>query len=189
MSIDSEGNLVAKDRIIKSISDAYKAKGDFDNAAKYLRDYIAKKEKPTFSDYEGIAKLFLTQAKDTTITKDAKEAALAKADAAYEELGKNELFKDNLLYVLYQRANIGMQLDPNLQSGDAQPHYEKIIELLANKPDREASDNQILRTAYHYMMSRTYLVGKDKAKAKEYAAKILEIDPNYEAAKVIRDLK
>ena len=187
LSIKSEGNLVAEANIIKSISDAHKAKGDFENAAKYLRDYIAKKDKPTFSDHEEVAKLFLMQARDTTLTQADREAALAKADTEYNGLGQR--FENNLLYVLYQRANIGMQLDPDLEKGSAQPHYQQIIELLEPKADRDAADKQILRTAYHYMMSRSLLIDKDKAKAKEFAAKILEMDPEYGPAKAVSELK
>lgn len=187
LSIQSEGNLVKEPQILKSISDTYRDKGDIDNAAKYLRMHVDKKDKPSFSDHEGVAKLYIAFARDTTLEQSAKEAALAKADAAYEELGQK--FADNLLYVIYQRANIGMQLDPELQNGSAQPHYLKIIEIIEPKADKEASDKQILRTAYHYMMSRSLLIEKDKAKAKGYAAKILEIDPEYKPAIAVQELK
>ena len=187
LSIQSEGNLVSEVSILKSIADAHKANGNFDEAANYLRRHIDKKDKPTFSDHEEIAKIFQMQARDTTLTKEIREAALAKADAAYDDLGQK--FENNLLYILYQRANIGMQLDPELQKGTAQPHYAKIIEILEPKTDRDNADTQILRTAYHYMMSRSLLIDKDKAKAKDYAAKILAIDPNYKAAIAVQELK
>lgn len=187
LSIQSEGNLVSEVSILKSIADAHKANGNFDEAANYLRRHIGKKDKPTFNDYEEIAKLFQMQARDTTLTKEIREAALAKADAAYDDLGQK--FENNLLYILYQRANIGMQLDPELEKGTAQPHYAKIIELIEPKTERDNADTQILRTAYHYMMSRSLLIDKNKAKAKDYAAKILAIDPDYKPAIAVQELK
>ena len=187
LSIQSEGNLVSEVSILKSIADAHKANGNFDEAANYLRRHIGKKDKPTFNDHEEIAKLFQMQARDTTLTKEIREAALAKADAAYDDLGQK--FENNLLYILYQRANIGMQLDPELEKGTAQPHYAKIIELIEPKTERDNADTQILRTAYHYMMSRSLLIDKNKAKAKDYAAKILAIDPDYKPAIAVQELK
>ena len=187
LSIKSDGNLVGEASILKSIADAHKANGNFDEAANYLRRHISKKEKPTFNDHEDVAKLFQQQARDTTLTQAAREAALAKADAAYDELGQK--FENNLIYVLYQRANIGMQLDPELQKGTALPHYAKIIEIVEPKADRDKGETQILRTAYHYMMSRSLLIDKDKAKAKDFANKILAIDPEYAPAKAVVELK
>lgn len=47
----------------------------------------------------------------------------------------------------------------------------------------------MLKYSLHYLMSNAFLYGKNKALAKEYANKILAIDPEYPAAKQIRDLK
>ena len=47
----------------------------------------------------------------------------------------------------------------------------------------------MLTTAWHYLMAYNFLVKNDKATAKEFAAKILEINPDYAPAQQIRDIK
>ena len=187
LSIKSDGNLVDPVRITKSISDTYRLKGDFEQAAKFYRDYLAQKQNPTFDDNEEMAKIFMQQAKDSTLTDAAKEAILAKADAVYEELGNR--FPNNLRYILYRRASIGNQLDPDLSKGAAKPHYEKLIEMLEPKTDRDAGDTQILGTAYHYMMAYSLHISKDVPKAKEFASKLLAINPEHQQAKAVSELK
>ena len=187
LSIQSEGNLVAPVRIIKGISDTYRMKGDYGQAAKFHRDFLAKKEQPTFDDNEELAKIYMQQAKDSTASAADKEAALGQADAVYADLGNR--FANNMRYILYRRASIGNQLDPELTKGSAKPHYEKLIEMLSAKADKDAGDKQILATAYHYMMARSLHVDKDVPKAKEYAAKLLEIDPDHKQAQAVSALK
>ena len=63
-----------------------------------------------------------------------------------------------------------------------------MIELLANKADRTKGDNTMLKTAYHYMMFNSY-INKNVAGAKDYAEKILVIDPEYKPALEIKNLK
>jgi hypothetical protein len=47
----------------------------------------------------------------------------------------------------------------------------------------------MLKYSYHYLMSNAFLYGKNKALAKEYADKILAIDPEYAPAQQIKELK
>jgi hypothetical protein len=46
----------------------------------------------------------------------------------------------------------------------------------------------MLKTAYHYMMFNSY-INKNVAGAKDYAEKILVIDPEYKPALEIKNLK
>ena len=46
----------------------------------------------------------------------------------------------------------------------------------------------MLKTAYHYMMFNSY-INKNVAGAKDYADKILAIDPEYKPALEIKNLK
>ena len=70
----------------------------------------------------------------------------------------------------------------------AKNDYLKVIDLLANKADRTKGDNTMLKTAYHYMMFNSY-ISKNVPGAKEYAEKILAIDPEYKPALEIQNLK
>ena len=80
------------------------------------------------------------------------------------------------------------KLDDNMKNSLAKADYLKVIELLANKADRTKGDNTMLKTAYHYMMFNSY-INKNVAGAKDYADKILEIDPEYKPALEIKNLK
>ena len=75
------------------------------------------------------------------------------------------------------------------KKGLAKPDYQKVIDLLEGKADRDNSENTMLKYSYHYMMSNAFIYGKNKALAKEYADKILTIDPEYAPAQQIKELK
>ena len=60
---------------------------------------------------------------------------------------------------------------------------------IAPKAEKAASDKQILVTAYHYMMAYSLITEKNIEQAKEYAAKILEINPDYKPAQDVSNLK
>ena len=64
----------------------------------------------------------------------------------------------------------------------AKPHYEKLIELLNAKQQKEEKDNARLVEAYRYL-GYYYLLKDDKNNSNIYWNKILEIDPNNETAK------
>ena len=186
LSLKGEGNLASEESILSELSNAYQAKGDFDNAAKYLKSVHDKKEKLQIKDYETLANLYIEQG-DSAKDEAAKEQAYMKADAIYADLeGK---FADNKAYFLYRRASIGNKIDPELAKGTAKPHYEALIELLEPKTDKDASDNQILLIAYYYKMSFSLHKENDVAKAKDFAAKILAINPEHKQAKAVSELK
>lgn len=186
LNVQSEKNLIKPVNIIKSLADLYAEKGDHESAIKYYQEYIAKTDNPTFNDHEGHAMLHIKHA-DALEDAAAKEAALMRADAVYEEMGKR--FNNNLAYVLYRRANIANKLDPDQSKGLAKPHYQALIDLISPKADKEAGDIQILVTAYHYMMAYSLIQEKDTDKSKGYAAKILEIRPDYQPAIEVSNLK
>ena len=186
LDVQSEKNLIKPETILKSISDLYTEKGDYENAIRYYELYMAKNDKATFNDHEGRATLHTKHA-DGLDDAAAKEAALMRADAVYADMQKR--FDNNLAYILYKRANIANKLDPDQSKGLAKQHYQALIDLIAPKADKDAGDKQILVTAYHYMMAYSLIQEKDTEKSKEYAAKILEIRPDYTPAIEVSNLK
>ncbi len=186
VNVQSDKNLINKNTIIKSISDTYMEKGDFENAIKYYQEYLANNDKKSFSDEEGLATLN-TKYADSLQDATKKEAALMAADAVYADMYNK--YETNKAYILYKRASIANKIDPNQEKGTAKVHYENLINLLAPKENKEASDKQILVTAYHYMMAYSLFTEKDTPKAKEVASKILEINPDYKPAQDILNLK
>lgn len=186
LNVQSEKNLIKPENILKSLSDLYLEKGDFENAIKYYQQYLAKNEKATFNDHEGHATLHTKHA-DTMEDPAAKEAALKRADAIYEDMANR--FNSNHEYILYKRANIANKLDPDQSKGLAKAHYQALIDRIAPKADKSEGDKQILVTAFHYMMAYSLIHEKDTEKSKEYAAKILEIRPDYTPAIEVSNLK
>lgn len=186
LNVKSEKNLIKTENIVKSLSDLYMEKGDFENAIKYYQQYLSMNEKTTFNDHDGHATLHTKHA-DTLEDPAAKEAALKRADAIYEDMATR--FNSNHEYLLYKRANIANKLDPDQSKGLAKAHYQALIDRIAPKADKSDGDKQILVTAYHYMMAYSLIHEKNTEKSKEYAAKILEIRPDYTPAIEVSNLK
>ena len=182
----ASNSLVKKVDVLKKLSDTYGEMEDFPNAVETYKTFLKEKEKPTMNEFAALGTLHSKHADKLTDAAE-KEAALMRADAVYEEMGTK--FEDAMEYATYMRANINSKLDPDSKKGLAKPYYEKLVSLLADKPERSKTDNGLLTTAYHYLMAYNFLVKNDKATAKDYAAKILAINPDYAPAIQIRDLK
>jgi tetratricopeptide repeat family protein len=162
----------------KSLSDAYLAMEDFDNATLYYEEYLKNVQKTTASDMAGLATIYTNMA--TKLTGDQKIDALKKADAVYAQLG--EKFPENIDFANFMRARVNSNLDPETKEGLAKPFYEAIVNSLASKSDRDRADNARLSEAYRYL-GYYYLLKDDKATADGYWNKVLEIDPNNATAK------
>lgn len=162
----------------KSLSDAYLAMEDFDNATLYYEEYLKNVKKTTASDMAGLATIYTNMA--AKLTGDQKIDALKKADAVYAQLG--EKFPENIDFANFMRARVNSNLDPETKEGLAKPFYEAIVHSLADKSDRDRADNARLSEAYRYL-GYYYLLKDDKATADGYWNKVLEIDPNNATAK------
>ena len=179
-------NKDKKAGVIKTLSDAYKGINDFDNAVKYYEQFLSDVSKASASDYAGLGRLYAQHANilDDQIQKLEK---LKKADEVYASLLSK--YTDIEDYVAFQRARIGMQMDPESKEELAKPHYEKLVELLGSKAERDNTDNVRLIEAYRYLISY-YLINKDdKNTAKEFATKLQQVDPENETAKQVLELK
>ena len=185
LELVNDQSMIKRWAILKSVSDSYQKDKEFDNAIKYYEQYLACKPDLNSDDYEGIAKIYSKYADNS---EDAQKPELiGKAVEAYRTMG--EKFPIQAIYAAYQCATMNNKLDPNMTKSLAKPDYEKVVSLLEGKADRDKSENTILKYSLHYLMSNAFLIGKNKPLAKEYANKILEIDPEYAPAQQIRDLK
>ena len=184
LELVNDSSLKKRWDIQKAVSDLYLKDKNFDKAIQYYQDMMNCKPEVKFDDYEGFAKLYSKYADNDEANK-AKH--IAKAVELYREAG--EKFPIQATYAAYQCATMNNKLDPNMTKSLAKPDYQKIVSLLENKADRDKNENTMLKYSYHYLMSNAFLIGKNKAQAKEYADKILAIDPDYAPAQQIRDLK
>lgn len=175
--------------ILKSASSAFERNKDFERAIEFYNQYLKLLHRLSSDDLDSLAKLYSRFAdflSDYQLEEYRKDILL-KAIEVYHQMG--EIYPTQKAYAAYQAAVMHNKLDKTLENGLAKPDYLKVVSLLENKADRDWSENTMLKYSYHYLMTNAFLYGKNKALAKDYANKILAIDPEYAPAQQIRDLK
>ena len=171
--------------VIQTLANAYKGMEDYPNALKYYEQYLNEVSKASASDYHSFAQLYVKQS--NTLAGDAKIEALKKADGIYENMQSKYADIDD--FIAFQRAHVGLFMDPDFKQGLANQHYQKLIEVLNAKAEKEAADKKKLTEACGYFINYYIHIAPDNAKAKEYAAILLTIDPENEAANAVMQLK
>lgn len=164
--------------VLKLISDTYLDGKNYDKSVEYLQKYIANNDQKKVSDYTALARIYMYMADDPA----RKTEALQKADKAYADLA--EAFPNNEDYATYQRAHVHHALNPDVKEGEAKPYYEKYAQLLESRTERSSAENSTLAEAYNYL-SVYYIQNDNVSTAKEYANKLLEIQPENDTAKQI----
>jgi tetratricopeptide (TPR) repeat protein len=188
-AIDMNKDNAKQQAIIdKNLSDVYLQKGDFDNAVVYFEKSVAGKETPSMDDFDNLASIYTEIASKKTDVGDAAGAkkALQQADEVYGKM--MNAYPKYANWCNYKRAQINANLDPDSKQGLAKPYYEALVSALETKADRTANDNAMLGQSYFYLMVYAYNVKQDKATAKDYANKLLQIDPSNEVAKQVQAL-
>ena len=183
LELVNDSSMIKRWDIQKAISDSYLKDQEFENAIKYYNDMLACKPNVNFDDYEGLANIY---SKYGDAVPDKKAEMIQKAVDLFREAGQK--FPIQQIYATYMAANNVNKLDDNMKNSLAKPDYLKLIDLLGNKTDRSRGEDTMLKTAYHYMMFNSY-INKNVPGAKEYAEKILAIDPEYKPALEIQNLK
>ncbi|MBQ9678137.1 MAG: hypothetical protein IJV44_08390 [Prevotella sp.] len=183
LKLVQDDSMIKRWQILKTLSDAYLKDKDFEKAISYYQEFTASKPGLTFDDEEALANIYSKYADADA----AKKVDLTnKAADVYGTLA--EKYPNQKAYAMYMRASLRNKLDNNMEKSLAKPDYQKVIEVLAAKADRTKGENTMLKTAYHYMMFNEY-INKNVAGAKSYAEKILAIDPAYQPAIEIQNLK
>ena len=183
LELVNEESMIKRPDILKTVASSHAEDKNFDKAIEYYQNFLASKKDLTVDDCEGLANLY---SKYADADADKKVDLLTKADGVYADIAQK--FPIQEAYATYMRANLNNKLDNNMEKALAKPYYQKVAELLGGKADRTNGENIMLRTSYHYLMYNAYLA-KNIDQAKEYAAKILEIFPDYKPAQDISNLK
>lgn len=187
----------AQAELYRAISDSYKGLENYPKAIETFREYLRIGKDVKANDYANLGNLAMRYARslavdesNTTLTDEEKATqkqtqidAYKTADQIYADL--IEKFPDAEEYGLLQRGNVNSLIDTDMSQGLAKPYFEKLIELLTARTDRDDTDNRRLETCYRYMMSYNYQVVKDNAAALQFAQKILEIKPDDEGIKQV----
>ena len=186
LELVNDSSMIKRWDILKTVSDSHMKDKNFDKAIQYYNDLLACKKEVNFDDEEGLAGIYSKYADETADAAKKKEL-LKKADAIYSELITKYPIQE--AYATYMRASINNKMDDNMKNSLAKPFYEKVASLLSAKgADRSNGENIMLKTAYHYLMFNSY-INKNVAGAKDFAEKILAIDPEYKPALEIKNLK
>lgn len=77
-------------------------------------------------------------------------------------------------------------MDPDSKQGLAKPYYEALAAALEAKADRSENQTAMLKTALQYMIVYEFNVKQNKAAAKQWAEKMLAVDPANEIAKQVQ---
>ncbi len=162
----------------KNLAEAYVAKEDYATGIKYYNEYLENVDKPSAFDFAGLGTIYQKQA--STLEGEEQIAALKNADGVYAKLV--EVHPEQADFSNFMRARINASLDPETTEGLAKPFYEALATSLAANTNRDNTDNIRLVEAYRYL-GYYYLVKDDKENSKTYWNKVLEIDPENEAAK------
>ena len=183
LDLVDEQSFIKRWTILKTISDSHLKDSEFDKAIQYYQEYLGSKPELKVDDYEGLAGIYTKYAEGD----EAKKIEmLNKAADVYAQIG--EKFPVQQAYASYKRAEMINKTDKDMAGRLAKPDYQKVVDLLMDKADRSKSENTMLKYSLHYLMFGSYL-DKNIPGAKEYAEKILTIDPEYKPALEIQNLK
>lgn len=178
------------DNVYREIAQKYYTMKRWDKAADYYAKTIQRDKKPTNADYlnMGLANYqqgfqVLKTVQDTTQQKELRYQYFMRADSAFTKLAQNaEALGKPYPPAFYYRAQSNYYAYPRavaLARTDIVPLYEKFLDMANAETDattkQQYTKNMI--TAYKFLASNSF-AKKDDAKAKEYFAKILELDPN-----------
>lgn len=176
-----EGGQDAKAQVVKMISDVYKEKGDFDASIAKYNEYINMSSKPTASEINGLAALYMEQA--AALAGEPQIAAIKNAIATYGIL--EEKYPEQAVFANFLKAKRSELLDQDRSKALAKPYYEKVANLLEAQCDLDATDKSRLVTAYEYL-AHVNVLQDNNAKALEYCDKALAINPSADIATQIK---
>ncbi|MDR1091838.1 MAG: tetratricopeptide repeat protein [Prevotella sp.] len=172
----------SKVALLKSIASTSASEKDYEAAAEYYDQYLKMmNENVDALDYAQLGGYY--QSAGAALKNDSTPEVQVKcveyftlADQAYAKVVE---LKPDSYQGSYLRARVNFELDPSSEQGLAKPYYEKTIEMVAADPE---PNNNVLIEGYSYLSFYYYsqfLKGKkpdDKAKVKEYAGKVLELN-------------
>ena len=160
------------------ISQAYMGLGDENKALEYSQKYLEKEENPGYSDYSNLADIY---------TKKGDNAKGAEKNDWYNKaIGVWELMATKAPSIADIAYYMELQIADNQLKDKSKVNelYQKIITTDENKTDL-SSNSKLILTAAYLNEAINYNNTKQPEKAKEYAEKVLKIDPNNATAKQI----
>lgn len=159
---------------LQLISEAYQAAGNEDKALEYNQLYMSKNADAKPSDYAKLASIYIDKAKKG----DSKEENVKKAADIYQSLATKF---PSIAGWAYNQAGNGAS-DAGLDDLAA-TYYQKTIDLLENKQDRDADETKYLIQAYQLIGYYYWATKNDLEAAKPYYQKLIVLSPDDKNAK------
>ena len=189
----------AKTDIFKDLALAYEKKEDYSNAVVFYKKFIENDKNATLLDVLNFGQTAYRAGNQEVITENrtTEEVAadslirrnyLLVADSAFAQVIDRSP-DSHLGYFWRARANFA--LDPETTLGLAKPFYEQAAAKLEAMPEGTTRNNFLIES-YRYLVFYYYSRGskEDFSMAKEFAQKILAIDPENEIAlQVLKAIK
>lgn len=171
----------SKIAVLKSLSDAYKGKDDYDNAIAKDIEYINAKADPSVNDYVALANLYrgATSVKD----QDGQIECIKKAVDTYQTMIQK--FPTSADYANFMAARTIQTLDPDQKQGLALPYYEALASSIEAAGVKSDQDKTRIKEAYTYVGIYYFKIKDDSAKAKPYFEKLISVDPDNALAKQV----
>lgn len=179
--LESATEPAQKANVLKDLSDAYKAKGNFEKSLELYEQYLQQNPKVGINDYNGLANIYRNQAANQTGA--AQAASVNKAIEIYKTM--EEKYPSNADFCNFMAARTLGLLDPTQAKGLAKPYYEKLVKIIEEKGVKDNSDKARLTEAYTYMGIYLYKIKNEAAAAKPYFEKLIQIDPENATAKQV----
>lgn len=170
--------------VIKDLADAYKGMDDYENAVVYYDQFLKTVSKASLTDYADLGRLYVQYA--DKLEGDAKLEKLKKADGIYADLAAKNA--DAQEYSLFWRARVATMMDPDATQGLAQPFYEELVNTISAKSEMDNADRARMKEGCNFLMVYYLKIKDDVPRSKEFAEKVITIDPENETAKQIQGL-
>ena len=167
--------------IDRDISDAYNKIGDYDDAIKYMRMYLASIKDEDYdrtTDMYNLGMMYFRKAtgdKSDNLSETEKTEALQQADLAFAEVAR---LRPDSYIGYYWRAKANALMDPKYTRGLSKPYYTKALELLEQSDGEKSYMIECNKQISYY-----YYVKKVMPEAIKYARNILALDPEDSYAK------
>lgn len=179
--LESATEPALKASVLKELSDAYKAKGDFAKSLELYEEYLKNNPKVGINDYNGLATIYRNQAANQTGA--AQTASVNKAVEIYNQMA--EKYPSNADFCNFMAARTLGISDPTQAKGLARPYYENLIKIIEANGVKSDADKSRLSEAYTYMGIYLYKIKNEAAAAKPYFEKLLQLDPENATAKQV----
>lgn len=168
--------------VYKQMSEAYEQSNDFENAISSYQEYLNNLSKSSVTELADLGKLYIQYAGDTTKIKDnaQKIEVLKKAENVYAEMEKDP---DATEYAIFWRARVNTMMDPESDQGLAKPYYEKLMQTIEAKAEKDRADVARVIECYRYMAAFSWLKENNEEAAYGYYQKILGLSPEDPQAK------